>query len=145
MVSMLEKTHVKIRVHAADWEDAIRHAGMLLVDTGSITPAYIDSMIQSVKTLGPYIVILPGFALAHAAPCEAVKKSDIALITLDEPIDFGSENGPVSVILCLACTDSSSHLDRLSQIAELLMQENKIEQIASAESPDEVVRLFQTA
>ena len=65
--------------------------------------------------------------------------------TLDHPIDFGSENGPVSVILCLACTDSSSHLDRLSQIAELLMQEHKIEQIASAQTPDDVVRLFQTA
>ena len=110
-----------------------------------VDASYIEHMIQSVKTLGPYIVIMPGFALAHAAPCEAVKKSDIALITLDHPIDFGSENGPVSVILCLACTDSSYHLDRLSQIAELLMQEHKIEQIASAQTPDDVVRLFQTA
>ncbi|MEI3191446.1 MAG: PTS sugar transporter subunit IIA [Lachnospiraceae bacterium] len=145
MVSMLEESHVQIHVHADDWEDAIRKAGNVLVTAGSIDTSYIEHMIQSVKTLGPYIVIMPGFALAHASPCEAVKKSDIALITLDHPIDFGSENGPVSVILCLACTDSSSHLDRLSQIAELLMQEHKIEQIASAQTPDDVVRLFQTA
>ena len=138
MVSMLEESHVQIHVHADDWEDAIRKAGNVLVTAGSIDTSYIEHMIQSVKTLGPYIVIMPGFALA-------VKKSDIALITLDHPIDFGSENGPVSVILCLACTDSSSHLDRLSQIAELLMQEHKIEQIASAQTPDDVVRLFQTA
>ena len=134
MVSMLKESHVQIHVHADDWEDAIRKAGNVLVTAGSIDTSYIE-----------HIVIMPGFALAHAAPCEAVKKSDIALITLDHPIDFGSENGPVSVILCLACTDSSSHLDRLSQIAELLMQEHKIEQIASAQTPDDVVRLFQTA
>ena len=34
----------------------------------------MEKMIQSVKELGPYIVIMPGFALAHAAPCEDVGK-----------------------------------------------------------------------
>ena len=71
MVSMLEESHVQIHVHADDWEDAIRKAGNVLVTAGSIDTSYIEHMIQSVKTLGPYIVIMPGFALAHAAPCEA--------------------------------------------------------------------------
>lgn len=124
MKSMLDKNHVRIHVKAADWEDAIRQAGDVLLREGSIQPAYIDNMIQSVKNLGPYIVIMPKLALAHSAPCDAVQKSDIALITLDEPVDFGSSNGPVSVVLCLACTDSSSHIERLSQIAGLLMEEN---------------------
>lgn len=82
-------------------------------------------MIQSVRELGPYIVIMPGFALAHAAPCEEVLKSDVALITLESPVEFGSPNDPVSVVLCLGCTDSTSHLDTLSGIAETLLAEEK--------------------
>ena len=58
MVSMLEESHVQIHVHADDWEDAIRKAGNVLVAAGSIDASYIEHMIQSVKTLGPYIVII---------------------------------------------------------------------------------------
>ena len=144
MESMLSKDHVRTHIHASDWADAIRQAGNILVDAGSIQPAYIDSMIESVKNLGPYIVIMPQFALAHASPCEAVKKSDISLITLEKPVDFGSTNDPVFVILCLACTDSSSHLEHLSKIASLLMEEGRINEIIKAKDENEIVRLFQS-
>lgn len=145
MRNMLDRDHIRIRVKAADWEEAIRRAGSILAEMGSIQPSYIESMIQSVRDLGPYIVILPGLALAHAAPGDAVKKSDISLITLDTPVNFGSPNDPVSVVLCLACTDSSSHLEHLSRIAEILMEEHRIEEIAAASDASEITCLFQTA
>ena len=85
---------------------------------------------------------MPGFALAHAAPCEDVIKSDIALITLKNPVCFESPNDPVSVVLCLGCTDSSSHLDMLSAIAELLMEEDRIPEIAKAGSTKEVIEVL---
>lgn len=143
MGNILKKANVRIRESAMDWEDAIRRAGQVLVDAGSITERYTESMIESVKKMGPYIVIMPGFALAHAAPSNDVLQSDIGLITLKEPVEFGSPNDPVSVVLCLACTDSSSHMDRLSQVAEVLMAENKIEQIKTAADRDVVVKLFE--
>lgn len=74
MVSMLEESHVQIHVHADDWEDAIRKAGNVLVTAGSIDTSYIEHMIQSVKTLGPYIVIMPGFALASRSPLRSYEK-----------------------------------------------------------------------
>ena len=130
MDKILNKSHIRIKEKAADWEEAIRKAGAVLVEAGSIRPAYVEKMIQSVRELGPYIVIMPGFALAHAAPCEEVLKSDVALITLESPVEFGSPNDPVSVVLCLGCTDSTSHLDTLSGIAETLLAEEKMEQTA---------------
>ena len=126
MDKILNKSHIRIKEKAADWEEAIRKAGAVLVEAGSIRPAYVEKMIQSVRELGPYIVIMPGFALAHAAPCEEVLKSDVALITLESPVEFGSPNDPVSVVLCLGCTDSTSHLDTLSGIAETLLAEEKM-------------------
>ncbi len=142
MDNILEKSHIRIKEPATHWEDAIRRAGEVLVQAGSIKPAYIEKMIQSVKDLGAYIVIMPGFALAHAAPCEDVLKSDMSLITLKEPICFGSVNDPVSVVLCLGCADTTSHLDTLSSIAELLMEEGRIEQIAQAGSPEEILGIL---
>lgn len=142
MDNILSKDHIRIKEDAADWEQAIRRAGAVLVQAGSVKPAYLDRMIRSVKELGPYIVIMPGFALAHAAPCEDVIKSDISLITLKEAVFFGSPNDPVSVVLCLGCVDSTSHLDMLSEIAELLMQEGRIEQIAKAADVEEVMGIL---
>lgn len=142
MDKILSKDHIRIQEKAADWEDAVYRAGDVLVRAGSIKPGYIDRMIQSVKELGPYIVIMPGFALAHAAPCDDVIKSDISLITLKEAVSFGSPNDPVSVVLCLGCVDSTSHLDMLSEIAELLMEEGRIEQIAKAADVEEVMGIL---
>ena len=142
MDKILNKSHIRIKEKAADWEEAIRKAGAVLVEAGSIRPAYVEKMIQSVRELGPYIVIMPGFALAHAAPCEEVLKSDVALITLETPVEFGSPNDPVSVVLCLGCTDNTSHLDTLSGIAETLLAEEKMEEISRAESAEEVLRIM---
>ena len=128
MENILNESHIRIREEARDWEGAIRRAGEVLVQAGSIKPGYI--------------VIMPGFALAHAAPCEDVIKSDIALITLKNPVCFESPNDPVSVVLCLGCTDSSSHLDMLSAIAELLMEEDRIPEIAKAGSTKEVIEVL---
>jgi len=66
---------IRVGVTAGDWRQAIRQAGQLLVDDGRITAAYVDAMIRSVETLGPYMVLMPGFALAHAAPSAAVKST----------------------------------------------------------------------
>lgn len=143
MEHILNRANVRIKEPAESWEDAIRRAGQVLVDAGSITNGYIEAMIDSVRSMGPYIVIMPGFALAHAAPSANVMKSDLGLITLESPVTFGSPNDPVSVVLCLACTDSSSHMDKLSKVAEILMSENKIEQLKDAADTESIVKLFE--
>lgn len=142
MSFLLDDNHVKVHVPAADWAEAIRAAGQVLVNAGSITDQYILNMIQAVKELGPYIVLMPGLALAHAAPCDAVKKTDISLITLERPVDFGSVNGDVSVVLCLACVDRTSHMEKLSEIAEVLMQDGVVDQLGTAEDIDTVIQLL---
>lgn len=142
MSFLLDDKHVKVHVPAANWEKAIQAAGQVLVDTGSINEQYIVNMIQAVKELGPYIVLMPKLALAHAAPCDAVKKTDISLITLAKPVDFGSVNGNVSVVLCLACVDRTSHMEKLSEIAQVLMQDDMVDRLEAAEDIDTVIQLL---
>lgn len=142
MEEIIQKAHIRVRESAESWEEAIRKAGNVLIDAGSIKPEYVDYMIDSVKEFGPYVVISPKLAIAHAAPGKGVLRNDMSLITLSSPVNFGSANDPVSVILCFGCTDPTSHLDRLTRIAELLSKESRISELADAETVDDVIKVL---
>lgn len=143
MNSLFEKDHIKIKVSVSDYEDAIKKVGQILVDTNSIKENYIQSMIDAIKQLGPYIVMAPGFALAHARPSEDVLKDDVSIITLKEPVCFNSINDPVYVIMCLAAKDSNSHIDLMQKIATILMKGDTIENLKKVNSVEDVQKIFE--
>lgn len=136
MGSIIDKSKMRVQVEAADWKEAILASGAILEEIGSITHEYTENMIRAVEELGPYMVIMPGFAIAHAAPCPAVLKEDLALITLKEGVNFGSPNDPVNLILCVACIDRESHMRALQTVAEALCADGVMENLASAQTVD---------
>ena len=142
MEELVSIDKIRVQLEADDWKDAIRKAGDLLIASGDIEASYIENMIASVEELGPYMVIAKGFALAHAAPCEAVKNNAVSLINLKEGVDFGSSNDPVKVVMALACTDRESHIASLSKIAMRLMKEGMIAKLADCESAEELYGLI---
>ncbi|MBR4421440.1 MAG: PTS sugar transporter subunit IIA [Erysipelotrichaceae bacterium] len=133
---------IDTQVEVSSWKEAVYAAGQLLIDSGDIDKSYLDDMVKSVETYGPYIVISKGFALAHAAPCEAVKHSAVSLINLKEGVDFGSPNDPVKVVMCLACTDKESHIGQLQKIARKLMVEGTIGRLAACETKEELYQII---
>ncbi len=141
----IAKENMRVNLKAQDWQEAIRLAGSILEEAGSIDPAYTESMVQAVKDLGPYIVIMPGFALAHAAPSPAVHKEDIALMNLETPVCFGSPNDPVKLMLCVACVDRESHLRALEAVAEALGGDGVLDRLANAASVDEMEKILEEA
>ena len=138
MSEIIRKENIKTNVDASNWKDAIRKAGQLLLDAGSIKQEYIENMIKSVEKLGPYIVLMPGFALGHSEPCPEVIKTDLSLITLTNPVNFGSVNDPVKVVMCLACVDKESHMSTIQTIAMKLMADNAIEDMMNCASVDDL-------
>ena len=142
MGCIIEKEKMRVGLHAKDWQEAITLAGSVLEEAGSITHEYTQSMIQAVKELGPYMVIMPGFAIAHAAPSPAVHKEDLALITLAESVSFGSPNDPVNLILCVACIDRESHVRALQNVAEVLCGDGVMEKLAQAQTVEEMASIL---
>ena len=142
MGCIIEKEKMRVGLHAKDWQEAITLAGSVLEEAGSITHEYTQSMIQAVKELGPYMVIMPGFAIAHAAPSPAVHKEDLALIPLAEPVSFGSPNDPVHLILCVACIDRESHVRALQNVAEVLCGDGVMEKLAQAQTVEEMASIL---
>lgn len=144
MNEMIPKSNIEVHVQADSWQDAIQNAGALLLKAGSITPQYIEEMIQAVVELGPYMVLMPGFALAHAAPSTSVLKNDISLITLREPVNFGSaENDPVRVVLCICCTDRTTHREMLKRAALMILEDGMVDTIADAPDVDALGKLME--
>lgn len=121
-----------VAVGATSRDEAIRAAGDLLVVSGRVTPAYIEQMVAAVEEFGPYIVIAPGIALAHARPSEAVLQTGLSLAVLAEPVEFGSHNDPVRLVFGLAAVDHDGHVGVLAQLAERLTDEEYVNSLLNA-------------
>lgn len=106
---------------AEDWQDAIRLAGRLLESAGVAEPEYTQAMVDSVHQNGPYIVLAPGFAFPHARPSAAVHRTGMSWVRLASPVEFGSRaNDPVTLVVALAATDTSTHQQAMASLATVL-------------------------
>lgn len=130
---------VVLGASASSWRDALRTAGGALVNSGATTDAYTDAMVDMVEEHGPYIVISPGLAFAHARPGASVLRDGLAVVTLAEPVAFGHpHNDPVSVVLGLAVAEVGTHLESIGAIANLFNDASVTGRLAAATTPDQV-------
>ena len=137
---LVDPSAVRLDVAAADWREAIRASGDLLVGTGAIGDSYVEAMIRTVEDHGPYIVITPGFALAHSRPDESVTRTAMSFVRLAEPIAFGHEsNDPVHLVMALAAADNAAHQSALAALAGVLADPDGRQALETASSPQEVL------
>lgn len=142
----LTPSMIRLKVPAADWQEAVWAAGELLVKGGKCTPAYIQAMIDAVHTLGPYMVLAPGLALAHARPESGVLQMGLSLVTLAQPVEFGSEdNDPVSLVVAFGGVDHNSHIGMLAELASFLEDDERRAALAQAQTVEQVLAMMASA
>ncbi|WP_306336644.1 PTS sugar transporter subunit IIA [Streptomyces sp. KL118A] len=130
---------VLLDVPAADWREAVRRAGDLMVATGAATDTYTAEMIENVRENGPYIVIAPGLAFAHARPSPAVLRTGMSWVRLAAPVEFGHEaNDPVELVVGLAARDASEHTAAMGALARLLADPDTARALREAPTPQDV-------
>ena len=140
---VLTKETRALELNVRDWQEAVREAGSLLVNTGATEPHYVDAMVQMVEDIGPYIVIAPGVALPHARPEDGVRRACMSLATLDPPVNFGNEyNDPVKLVVAFGTTDNETHIEALAALARLLGDSDILESLKQASSPEEILKLI---
>ncbi|MCW1956968.1 MAG: PTS sugar transporter subunit IIA [Mycobacterium sp.] len=141
--SLLTEDCIALDVDAATWEEAVLAAGALLERAGIAGPAYTGSMIDNVETNGPYIVVAPGFAFAHARPSEAVHRTGISWVRLAHPVAFGHKtNDPVDLVVALAATDAGAHATAMAELAKVVGSPAKRSALDAAASPAEVLGIL---
>jgi PTS system ascorbate-specific IIA component len=130
---------IRLKQNCLNWKESFQVAGSALVESNRTTQNYIQEMIKAFEELGPYMVIAPGIALAHGRPSESVLETGLSLVTLSNPIEFGhSSNDPVSLVIGLAAVDHDGHIDLMSALAELLMNEETVNMLLNATNESEV-------
>lgn len=110
------------KAEVQNWQEAIAVASQPLLTEGVIEEKYVENMIKSVNENGPYIVLTDYFAMPHAKAGEGVNEVGMSLLKLDNPIDMKGK--PVKMFLVLAAVDSTAHLEAMSEISELLMNDD---------------------
>ncbi|MGP5008273.1 PTS sugar transporter subunit IIA [Brachybacterium tyrofermentans] len=137
---LVDPSAILLDAPAQDWRAAIRRSGDLLVSVDATTSSYTDAMIRTVEEHGPYIVIAPGFALAHARPDESVLRTALSFVRLAEPIPFGNQaNDPVTLVMALAAADASAHQAALAALAGVLADPEGRRALDTASTPAEVL------
>mgnify|MGYP003605527508 CR=1 FL=1 len=131
----VEADGIVLNVHCQDWQAAIDCGAAPLLKKGIITPGYIEAIKKNHQELGAYMVIAPGIMLAHARPECGAAGMGLSVLTLAEPVVFGSEmNDPVRLVLTLATPDDCSHLKLLEALTEFLLRPGLVTKLLAADT-----------
>lgn len=140
MIKELLENNIQILPQVDSWEEAIKVASSPLLEKGYIEPRYIDTMISKVNELGFYIVLSEDVAMPHSRPEDGVLKMGMSLLKLDTPAKFG--NNDIQIVITLAAKDNESHIDALTNLVELLNDDEKIEKIKLAKTNQEILGII---
>ncbi|OTQ35284.1 PTS sugar transporter subunit IIA [Gilliamella apis] len=134
---------VKIVDSVKNWKEAIELCATPLLENQSITPNYIDAIFQLHESIGPYYVLAPGIAMPHARPEQGVNNLGLSMLLVKNGVNFNSEeNDPVYLITLLAASDSTSHIEMLTQLASLFAESNDVNTIFNAKNSDEILTVI---
>lgn len=136
------KNRIQVKESAKDWKEAVNMVMKPLEKQGFIEKRYIESIYENVKKNGDYFIIMPGLALPHSrSECGAIK-TGLSFLKLNQPVAFSSGE-EVNLLIGLSAVDSSSHLDLLGELTDIIIDEDKMQQINGAKTAEEIRRILE--
>lgn len=143
----VELKHYKFAEEAADWKEAIRMSCESLEADGTVEANYKEDIIACVEKYGPYIVIMPDVAMPHCQECaRGVHKTAIAFMKLEKPVSFDPEDPDkdARLFFTLASCNPDQHLQNMTKLSELLMNEGVVQALLEAGTPEELLTIQET-
>lgn len=118
---------------AQDWKDAIRLSVEPLIADRLADPCYLDGIYKNLAQNGDYIIIAPGVAIPHARPENGARGTGFSMIKLNKPVTF-SEGENVTLLVALVASGSDAHVDMLSELSDIFLDDDLMERIKNAAS-----------
>ncbi len=143
LMDIIEKESIVFNKEKVTWKDAIKLASKPLLVKGLISENYVDAMIESIVTWGPYIIIAPGIAFPHAFPEDGVYGVGCSILCSQEPIPFSNDpKHDVRIIVVITSNDGFSHIKSLSELTYLLTFHHLSDKITEAKSSEEIYSII---
>ena len=127
-----------------NWREAIAESCRVLIDKKIIDQTYVEEIIHCVEKYGPYIVIAPNIAMPHSQEgAKGVHKTEIAFMKLKKPVSFeeGNPELDAQLFFTLAACNNEQHLQNMSRLSEMLMNEELVEELADVETEEDLLKL----
>ena len=147
ITDLLDRRSIDINGSAASKEEALNKVIDLMCKSGKISDrkAYADKVFAREKegTTGTG----EGIAIPHGK-CDAVKSPGLAAMVVRGGVDFDSLDGdPVTLIFLIAApnTKDNVHLDVLSKLSVMLMDDTFAEKLRNAKSADDFLKIIDAA
>lgn len=141
--NLLQNNSIEVQLNAKDWKEAIKLCIEPLIKAKTINEKYYESIIESVKTHGPYFIISDFVAMPHAQDNDSVNENSFSLITLKNEIYFENDNRPISILIGLASNSPDIHVAlALPQIVAIFEEKSNIEKIKNAKTKDEIIEII---
>lgn len=141
---LIAKKHFKFSEGAPDWRSAIRMSCECLEADGTVEANYKEDIIACVEKHGPYIVIMPNVAMPHAQEgARGVNKTAVAFMKLANPVSFeeGNPEKDAQLFFTLASCNPEEHLENMTKLSELLMNDKAVESLTKANTVEELLEI----
>lgn len=141
-MSILSTNKVKLNAKPKDKFEAIRMAGQLLVEAGHVSAGYIDKMIEREMTLSTFMG--NGLAIPHGTQDSKslILSTGLSIVQIPDGVDFG--DGETANLVIGIAAAGNDHLDILTNVAMICSEDENIEQIMQASTPEEMVNIFES-
>ena len=139
VIDLLKEDAVELNAQISSKQEAIDKLVTLhesagnLIDTAAYKKAIYEREEQSTTAVGD------GIAVPHAKS-DSVRRAGLALITVPNGVDYNAPDGKKSDIIFMiaAAADGDEHLEILSRLMVMLMDEELCREIRNANSPQEI-------
>lgn len=144
IADFIENNHYVFYDKADSWRDAIYKACEPIIADGTVEKEYADNIVECVSKYGPYIVLMPGIAMPHSTEGGSlVHKTCISFMKLKEPVSFDDSDPEkyADIFFTLASENAEKHLAEMTMLAELLMNEEIVEELHKVTSGEDLIAL----
>lgn len=144
---LLDKSSIELNGTPSTKQEALEGVISLMVKSGKISDAESYRRQVYAREEEGTTGIGEGIAIPHGR-CDAVKKPGLAAMVIKDGVDFDSLDGePVHLIFLIAApnTKDNVHLDVLSKLSVLMMDETFVKDLRQASSAKEFLQIIDAA
>lgn len=139
MKPILQEDNIILQAAYADRWSAIQACGEILVKQGYVKAAYIEDMMEWERLVSVYVgnhVAIP-HGIANSE--QHILESGLSVLQIPEGVDFDGEKA--YIMIGIAGRDGV-HMQLLSQIALVCMEQEQVERLRTSKDKNEIMRIL---
>ena len=139
MKPILQEENIILQAAYADRWSAIQACGEILVKQGYVKAAYIEDMMERERLVSVYVgnhVAIP-HGIANSE--QHILESGLSVLQIPEGVDFDGEKA--YIMIGIAGRDGV-HMQLLSQIALVCMEQEQVERLRTSKDKNEIMGIL---